>query len=129
MRIIHAKTDAKARRNIFADDNVFGDEASMGENVFGEEDPDADDTGDEDLDDNLDEPLDGELQQDGSAIDMDNNITNHLIAECQNCHGIFISAMIASDQLTESINGVCPLCNKDTEQSLKWVVKDYPEDI
>ena len=67
-------------------------------------------------------------QQDGSTIDIDNNIVNHLIAECQNCHGIFISAMIASDQPVESINGVCPLCNKDTEQFLKWIVKDYPEE-
>jgi hypothetical protein len=123
MRIVHAKTDSNRRHKVFAADNVFADEPEFnGPDV---EDTDADGE-DEDL---LDEPLDDELQQDSSAIEIDNNITNHLIAECQNCHGIFISAMIASDQLIDSINGVCPLCNKDTEQSLKWIVKDYPEDI
>lgn len=141
MKITHTRPDANnsitssvrstRRTKIFADDNVFAD-MGADENVFGEEDPDRDDddeaTEGEDVD-NLDEELDAELQQDSSAIDMDNNITNHLIAECQNCHGIFISAMIASDQIIDSINGVCPLCNKDTEQSLLWVVKDYPEDI
>lgn len=138
MKITHTRPDANnsitssirstRKTNIFADENVFGDVDPDG-NVFGDEDPDADEgTEDEDVD-NLDEPLDDELQQDSSTIEIDNNITNHLIAECQNCHGIFISAMIASDQLIDSINGVCPLCNKDTEQSLLWIVKDYPEDI
>ena len=92
----------------------------MGDNP----DPDFDEAEAEDLTDDMGE--DG--QQDGSTIEIENNIANHLIAECQNCHGIFISAMIASDQSVESINGVCPLCNKDTEQSLKWIIKDYPEE-
>lgn len=69
-----------------------------------------------------------DMQEDDVNIDVDNNVVNHLIAECDNCHGIFISAMIASEQEIESINGICPLCNKDTTQVLRWIIKDYPED-
>lgn len=76
----------------------------------------------EDIQDTVDD-----IQEDDPAIDLDNNITNHLIAECENCKGIFISAMIDSEQEVESINGVCPLCNKNTTQTLKWIIKDYPE--
>ena len=121
MKIVHAKTDVKHKKNVFAAENVFGDEAD-----FGGPDLDANDDGVEEEQIDMDLGEDG--QQDGSTIEVDNNITNHLIAECQNCHGIFISAMIASDQIVESINGVCPLCNKDTEQFLQWIVKEYPEE-
>ena len=117
MRIIHAKTDSKASKNVFAAENVFEDDPTF-------ESPDMD--GAENAAE-VAEDMGEDGQQDGSTIEIDNNITNHLIAECQNCHGIFISAMIASDQPVESINGVCPLCNKDTEQSLLWIIKDYPE--
>ena len=119
MKIVHSKTNIKGKRNVFAAENVFED---MGGDFDG---PELD--GDENTDEVADD-LGEDGQQDGSTIDIDNNIANHLIAECQNCHGIFISAMIASDQSVESINGVCPLCNKNTEQFLKWIVKDYPEE-
>ena len=120
MRIVHAKADIKGKRKIYADENnVFGDE-------YGFDGPDMEENPEEDI--GQDEGMGEDGQQDGSTIDVDNNITNHLVAECQNCHGIFISAMLASDQLIESINGVCPLCNRDTEQFLKWIIKDYPED-
>ena len=76
----------------------------------------------EDIQDSVDD-----IKEDDPAIDLDNNITNHLIAECENCKGIFISAMIDSEQEVESISGVCPLCNKNTTQLLKWIIKDYPE--
>ena len=122
MKIVHAKTDStKHKQGVFAAENVFGDEADFG---GADLDPNSDTVEEEEIDMDLGE--DG--QQDGSTIEVDNNIVNHLIAECQNCHGIFISAMLASDQLIESINGVCPLCSKDTEQFLKWIVKDYPEE-
>ena len=118
MKIVHSKTDIKGKHNVFAAENVFEDMGDF-------EGPDLD--GEENT-----EEVAGDLgedgQQDGTTIEIDNNIVNHLIAECQNCHGIFISAMIASDQAVESINGVCPLCNKDTEQFLRWIVKDYPEE-
>lgn len=116
MRIVHAKTNFDSKRRIFADENVFADELDF-------DAPDLDASDAEDIHEDMGE--DG--QQDNTAIDIDNNITNHLIAECENCHGIFISAMLASDQVIDSINGVCPLCNKDTEQALKWIIKDYPD--
>lgn len=118
MKIVHAKTDAASRKNVFAAVNVFDDV----EPAF--EGPDID--GEENIEE-VEEDMGEEGKQDSSTIEIDNNITNHLIAECQNCHGIFISAMLASDQAIESINGVCPLCNKDTEQTLQWIIKDYPE--
>ena len=125
MKIVHAKIDVTGKKNVFAADNVFSDAA---ESDFSNDD----DLGDPELSDMELDDLEDDMGEDGrqnsSSIEMDNNITNHLIAECQNCHGIFISAMLASDQVIESINGVCPLCNKDTEQSLKWIIKDYPEE-
>ena len=122
MKIVHSTTDV-SKKKIMAADNVF-DEPSLFEGPSLDNDPD------EVVDDAVaeNEDMGEEGMQDGSTIEVENNIANHLIAECQNCHGIFISAMIASDQPVESINGVCPLCNKDTEQSLLWIVKDYPEE-
>ena len=72
----------------------------------------------EDMQDTLDD-----IQEDDVNIDVDNNIENHYIAECDKCHGIFISAMIESDQAVEKISGVCPLCEKESDQYLKWVIK------
>lgn len=120
MHIIHAKTNVQPKTKVYAaeSDNVFDDLDG-----FGGADLDGEENASE-----VAEDMGEDGQQDGSTIDIENNITNHLIAECQNCHGIFISAMIASDQAVESINGVCPLCNKDTEQSLLWIIKDYPEE-
>ena len=57
------------------------------------------------------------------SIDTDNNIEGHYIAECNRCHGIFISALMESDQHVEFISGVCPLCEKESDQYIKWVIK------
>lgn len=118
MRISRTHGVANNRRNVFAAENVFEDEGGF----------DLEATEDSEDTDDVAEDLGEDGQQDGSTIEVDNNILNHLIAECQNCHGIFISAMIASDQVVESINAVCPLCNKNTEQFLKWIIKEYPEE-
>ena len=106
------------------DEDLFGD--ISGED-FGEEAGDVDDTAEADIleDSDVEE---ADIQEDDPEIDVDNNIEGHLIAECDNCKGIFISAMIASEQDVQSINGVCPLCNKDTTQTLKWIIKAYPEE-
>lgn len=61
--------------------------------------------------------------EDDINIDINNNIDNHYIAECEKCHGIFISSLIASDQQVESIHGVCPRCDKESDQYLKWIVE------
>ena len=72
----------------------------------------------EDIQDTVDE-----IDQDDVNIDMNNNISGHYIAECDSCHGVFISATIESDQKVEKVSGVCPLCEKETDQHLKWVIK------
>ena len=65
-----------------------------------------------------------EVDEDPVDIEQDSNIANHYIAECDYCHGIFISAVLDSDQEVSSIKGICPVCGKETEQFLKWVVRD-----
>jgi hypothetical protein len=65
-----------------------------------------------------------EVSEDDVAIEVDNNIANHFIAECDSCHGIFISAMVETDQDVKSVTGICPLCDKETEQVLKWIIKE-----
>ena len=100
----------------FDDEDIFNTEDESDNEEFVEEDIDEEA-----------EPEEANIQEDDPDIDVDNNIQNHLIAECDNCKGIFISAMIASEQDIESINGICPLCNKDTTQTLKWIIKEYPE--
>ena len=64
------------------------------------------------------------MDDDDIDIETDNNISNHYIAECERCHGIFISAMIESDQVVQKISGVCPLCDHETDQYLKWIIRD-----
>lgn len=119
MKIVHAKTDSTGKKIMAA--NVFADEPGF-------DAPPLDNDPDMMEEEVVEEDMGEDGQQDGSTIEVDNNIFEHLIAECQNCHGIFISAMIASDQDVESINGVCPLCNKNTEQFLIGIIKPYPEE-
>lgn len=73
----------------------------------------------EDIQDQVDD-----IQEDDVNIEIDNNISGHYIAECERCHGIFISAVIESDQDVDSITGICPLCDHETIQDLKWIIKD-----
>ena len=63
-----------------------------------------------------------EIDEDDVNIDVDNNISGHYIAECDKCKGIFISAVIESDQVVTSVSGVCPLCQEETTQYLKWKI-------
>lgn len=64
-----------------------------------------------------------EVSEDNPDIEVDNNIANHFIAECDSCHGIFISAMVETDQDVKSVTGICPLCDKESDQVLKWIIK------
>ena len=112
------------RRRIFAADEED-------EEMFG---PGMDEINDDDdFNDTLDDVADTvsdiqdvveEVEEDDVDIEVDNNISNHYIAECDTCHGVFISAMIKSDQVVEKISGVCPLCEKETDQWLKWLIVD-----
>lgn len=123
---------SKQRRIVAADENIFDDVDFNAPADDANIDMDDDAIGDQldDIQDNIEDMQDtiDDVEEDDIDIDIDNNVVDHLIAECDNCKGIFISAMIVSDQDVESINGVCPLCNKDTTQSLKWIIKKYPED-
>ena len=96
----------------FDEFDEFGDPADIADSV-------------DDLADSVDELQDriDETDPDEVNIDMDNNIDGHYIAECERCHGVFISAVVESDQVVDSISGICPLCEKETAQYLKWVIK------
>lgn len=72
-----------------------------------------------DVQDSLDD-----VDEDDIDIDVENNIVNHYIAECDSCHGLFISAMIESDQAVSKLSGICPVCGKETDQFLNWIIKD-----
>lgn len=76
----------------------------------------------EDLQDSIDD-----VEEDDVEIAANNNIADHFIAECDRCHGIFISAVVESDQVIDHVAGTCPLCGKDSEQYLKWVIKSVEE--
>lgn len=79
----------------------------------------------EDAESEESEPEVEELEEDLQGnIEIDNNINNHYIAECDRCHGIFISSIEVSDQDIESIEGICPLCNRDSTQQLKWKIDE-----
>lgn len=100
----------------------------------GEDDPDADseEYNDEvddtltDLADTVDdmEELFDDVEEDDVAIDVDNNIADHYIAECDRCSGVFVSAMLETDPHPVKISGVCPLCEKESDQYLHWLVKE-----
>ena len=97
----------------------------------------------EDLDDSFSEQLDDvadtvediqdtvtddDHQEDSIDIDVENNIAGHYIAECDKCKNVFISATVLSDQIVESVTGVCPICKEESEQYLKWVIKPIEEE-
>lgn len=125
--VVAATIKAATRRVIGGPDDTFDEEDDSAFDDFDTED--ADDTFTDTLDDvadtveDIQDSVDG-IEEDDINIDMDNNIAGHYIAECDGCHGVFISATLESDQEVEKVSGVCPLCNKETDQYLKWVIVD-----
>ena len=132
MKISHVKgvKAATSQSKITAadEDDGFGDFEGFG----GGSAPDPiGDSGDgmedaiDDLQDSVDDLQDSmeDIVEDDPNIDITNNIENHYIAECEKCKGIFISATVESDQDVDSISGICPLCEQETEQLLKWVIR------
>lgn len=103
------------------DADTSGESASENDTDDDSLDNQIDDLSDtvDDLQDTLDD-----VDEDDVGIEIDNNITGHFIAECERCKGIFISAVVESDQEVNSVNGICPICGKETEQVLKWIVKE-----
>ena len=84
----------------------------------------------DDVADDVEEIQDGldDMEDDSVDIALNNNITNHYIAECEKCQGIFISAVIESDQEIDHVSGICPMCGRETDQYLKWVIRDIDSD-
>lgn len=93
-------------------------------NIFAADGDDLTDAID-DLNDSVDDLQDDveDFREDDPSVEIDNNIENHYIARCESCEGIFISATVQSDQVIDHITGVCPLCDKETNQYLDWVIK------
>ena len=106
--VVRSSTDINAKQRIVADDEGYDVEESI------------DDLADavDDIQDTMDD-----IEEDTVDIETDNNITNHFIAECDACHGVFISALVETDQEVYSVSGKCPLCDRESEQYLKWVIK------
>lgn len=128
MKITHNKKGEiyANRKSIFAaeDDNDMTIDDEFDD--FGEPDIDSDE-GIEDAE--IEEPVEPlDVQEDDSNVEIYNNISNHYIVECENCHGIFISALTESDQEVEGIKGICPLCEKETTQYAKWIVRELEEE-
>lgn len=118
-----------SKRAIFAADDEFDENNDFGgrddfEDDFMSEDDSIEDSLD-DLADNVEDMQESmdDVTEDDPNIENENNIENHYIAECDRCKGIFISAVVESDQEIEKISGTCPLCEKESDQYLKWVVK------
>ncbi len=116
--------DIIASKRVVAADEDF-DEFNM-DDMDGADDSDGvmdavDDVADavEDVQDTIDD-----VHEDQTTIQMNNNISNHYIAECDKCYGVFISAVVESDQQIDHVSGICPLCNKESDQYLKWIIKD-----
>lgn len=125
---IYSNKNVQERQRIFAADEDFQDEddQELGfDDSAVEEDEDTFDDNLDDMADAIDDMQDqlDEVQEDDVDIEIDNNVEGHLIAECDKCHGIFISAMMESDQEVDKISGICPLCDKESDQYFKWVIK------
>lgn len=111
------------------EDREFMDFDDIDPNTTGDGTPDDEDPLDDQIDDlsdtveDLQDTLD-DVDEDDIGIEVDNNIAGHFIAECDRCKGIFISAVVESDQEVNSVNGICPICGKETEQILKWIIKE-----
>ena len=121
MRITKGKRNISAASRIVADDEAEDTAFESDDNYdISETIDDLSDSVD-DIQDSLDED---DMNEDSPDIELDNNIANHFIAECDSCHGIFISALIESDQEVEKISGICPICSQESDQYLKWIVKE-----
>lgn len=89
------------------------------DDTFSEQLDDVADT----VEDIQDVVTDDDHQEDSINIEVDNNIAGHYIAECDKCKNVFISATVLSDQVIESVTGICPICREESDQYLKWVIK------
>lgn len=128
MNIIHKNKDITAAidDDDEFDDMGFDDESESNEDEETVKDSDSPADSLDDMADTLDEINDSleDFKEDNVDIEVDNNISDHYIAECEKCHGIFITAVTESDQKIERISGTCPLCDEDCDQYLKWIIRN-----
>lgn len=124
MRIIKGSTASREKRIYAADEDE--DFAFEGMDDL-EEGDDAESLSDavDDVADNLKDIQDAfeEVEEDSTDISVDNNISDHYIAECSACKNVFISAVLQSDEDINYVSGVCPICGKESDQYLRWVIK------
>lgn len=113
-------------RRIVADDE---DDMQLDDSAIDMLDDDGFDSSDDEAIDDIADAVDDlqdsvdDVVQDDEQIEVENNIEDHYIAECDRCKGIFISAVKESDEPMEYVHGTCPLCGEETDQTLKWVVR------
>lgn len=121
---VSANSSKKASSKYIKAAGEFGDDEFIDDEEDGLMDA-IDDVADnvEDLQDTLDD-----VDEDEVEIEINNNIADHFIAECDRCHGIFISAVVDSDQEIDHVSGICPLCGKDSDQYLKWIIRSTTEE-
>ena len=125
---IVAASYIKADEDDNINDDSFDDESFNDEPFDDDFDEDNNNnlSGDvQDLADNvedLQDQLEG-IEDDEPNIEIENNIDGKYIAECDRCGEIFISAISQSDASMESIHGICPICDHESDQYLKWVIK------
>lgn len=122
---IEGGTKPKKRRRVYAADDDFNFDMNDADNANDAFADQVDDMADsiEDIQDSIED-----VEEDDIDIDIENNITGHYIAECDKCKGIFISATVKSDQSVSSVSGVCPLCQEESDQYLKWYIVPNDEE-
>lgn len=129
MRI--SKTTDRTKTRIVAADEDSYDDMDMDEAVeVAEGETDALTTIGE-LSDNLAELKESlsEFEEDEVDIEVLNNITDHYIAECEKCHNVFITAIEESGEEIHDISGICPVCDEESIQKIKWVIRDAKAEL
>ena len=105
-----------ASRDMFLDD-LDDEEATENEDT-----EDTEDDSDVKSIDDEEYPFGEEQIQTPVAIEVDNNIDNHYVAECEVCKKPIITAVIKSDSVVQSIQGICPVCNNESTLYLRWLL-------
>lgn len=133
MTVKHKSVEASnykmSKNRIYAADDEFEEPAEDEFDDYEIDDGDGLIDAIDDVADNVEDIQDAmdDVEEDSVDIALNNNIANHYIAECDECQGVFISSVIQSDQKLDHVSGTCPLCGKDSDQYLKWVIKDATE--
>lgn len=121
------KSNVKASTNIFAADEDEDGPFEEEEDIEEEDIPELNTDEVEDILDDEQEDFEDDIAQDSPAIETENNLANHFIAECDVCKGIYISPVVNSSTNPTSVEGTCPICGKDTTQTFRWIISDFED--